>query len=117
EPLRHHRLARELVGDDLGVRVRGGVHFVAVPVVPVEVCVHDVTHGLRRDVAQSLHDHASRRGLGVRVDDDHAVVTFDDRRVGVHLVGRGGHGDVHDIGNLMDFEASVPSSYPLWTYD
>ncbi len=51
EPLPHHRLARELVGDDLRVGVGGGVDLVAVPVVPVEVRVDDVADGLLRDVA------------------------------------------------------------------
>src|SRR5216117_4013888 len=115
EPLAHHGLARELVGDDLRVRVGGGVHLVAVPVVPVEVRVDHVAHRLRRDLAQPFHDDAGRRGLRVCVDDGHAVVALDDRRVRVHLVGRRGDRDVHAVGDLLDLEPCVAGALSLVT--
>src|SRR5438034_624412 len=115
EPLAHHGLARELVGDDLRVRVGGGVHLVAVPVVPVELRVDHVAHRLRRDLAQPFHDDAGRRGLRVCVDDGHAVVALDDRRVRVHLVGRRGDRDVHAVGDLLDLEPCVAGALSLVT--
>src|SRR3989442_1015016 len=115
EPLAHHGLARELVGDDLRVRVGGGVHLVAVPVVPVEVRVDHVAHRLRRDLAQPFHDDAGRRGLRVCVDDGHAIVALDDRRVRVHLVGRRGDRDVHAVGDLLDLEPCVADALSLVT--
>src|SRR3989475_10770767 len=102
EALLPHRLARDLVGDDLRTRIRLGVHLVAVPVVPVEVRVDHVAHRLRCDRADPVDDHPGRRGLGVRVDDDDAVVALDDRGVAVDLVRGGGHRGVHAVGDLPD---------------
>ena len=113
EPLPQHGLARELVGDDLRVGIGGRVHLVAVPVVPVEVRVDDVADRLRRDVAQPLDDHAGRRRLGVRVDDEDAVVALDDGGVGVHLVGGGGHRHVDAVGHPLDVEPRVSAPRSL----
>ena len=63
EPLLQHGLTRDLIGHDLRVRIGLRVDFVAVPVVPVEMRVHDVPHGLRGDLPQPLHDRASGRRL------------------------------------------------------
>jgi hypothetical protein len=107
QPFPHHGLARDLVGHDLGARIRLGIDLVAVPVVPVKVGVDDVAHGLRREVAQMVHDDPGRRGLAVRVDDDQAVVRLDDRRIAVDLVRGRGHRDVHAVGDLLNVEARV----------
>ena len=98
--LLRHRLTGDLVRDDLGARIRLRIDLVAVPVVPVEVRVDHVAHRLARDVAQALHDDAGGRRLRVGVDDDHAVVRLDDRRVAVHLVGRRGDRHVHAVRHL-----------------
>jgi len=113
EPLLQHGLARDLVGHDLGAGVGRRVDLVAVPVVPVEVRVHDVADGLGRDLAQVLDDHARRRGLAVRVDDHHPVVGLDDRGVAVDLVGGRGHGGVHAVRQLRDVELRVALAGPL----
>jgi hypothetical protein len=107
EALLHHRLAGELVGDDLGARIRRGVDLVAVPVVPVEMGVDDVAHRPGRDVAEAVHDHPRRGGLGVGVHDHRAVVALDDRGVGVDLVGGGGDRDVDAVGHPAEIEAGV----------
>ena len=107
EPLAHHGLARDLVGHDLRARIRLGVDFVAVPVVPVEVRVDHVAHGLAGEIAEPVDDDAGRRGLRVRVDDDEPAVRLDDRRVAVDLVRGRGHRDVHAVGDLPDVEARV----------
>jgi hypothetical protein len=82
-------------------------------VVPVKVRVDDEADGLLRDVAEAVHDHARRRGLGVRVHDRHAVVALDDRGVAVDLVGGRGHRDVHTVGDLPEVELRVALRRPL----
>src|SRR6185295_14946698 len=58
-----HRLAGDLVGDDLGPRVRGGVDLVAVPVVPVEIGVDLVGGGGDRDVDAVGHPAEVEAGV------------------------------------------------------
>ena len=107
EPLGGHGLTRDLVRDDLGVRVGGGIDLITVPVIPVEMRVDDVADGLGREVAQLLDDEAGGRGLGMRVHDHHAVVALDDGSVAVDLVGGRGHRHVHAVGHLLDVELGV----------
>jgi len=63
EPLPDHRLAGELVGDDLGARIGGRVHLVAVPVIPVEVGVDHVADRRGRDLAQRSTITRAAEGL------------------------------------------------------
>jgi hypothetical protein len=110
EPLLHHGLARDLIGDDLGVGIGRRVGFVAVPVVPVEVRVDDVAHRLLRHLAKPLDDHLCRRRLRVRVDDHDPVGVLDDRGVAIHLVRGRRHRRIDAVGDLLDVEPRVSAT-------
>ena len=110
ESLLHHRFARDVVGDDLGVGVRLRIDLVAVPVIPVEVRVDHVADGFAGEIAQLLDDHPGRRRLRVRVDHHDAVRVLDDRGVAIHLVGGGCHGRPDSVGDLLDVEPRVPAT-------
>ena len=80
------------------------VDLVALPVVPVEVRVDDLLDRLLADALDLLVERLRRRRLGVRVDDDEAVVGLDDRRVGVDLVARRGHRRPDTVADLLELE-------------
>ena len=117
EALPDDRLARDVVRDHLDVAVGGGIRLVALPVVPVEVGVDDVAHGLRRDRPDPLDDGARGRGLRVRIDDQDAVVGLDERGVAVDLVRARGHGDVDAVRHLLDVEERVVAARAAVDHD
>ena len=83
-----------------GARIR----FVPLVVVPVEMRIDNVFHGLVSDCLDLCDQSARRGGLRVCVHQQQAVVEHDDGRIAVDLVLRLCDGRVNTRRHLFDFE-------------
>ena len=81
-----------------------GIGLIALVVIPMEVGVDHVAHGLVRQFLDLLDERTGSGGLGVRVDNKNGVAEKDDGGVAVHLVSGLGDGSPDAIGDGLDVE-------------
>jgi hypothetical protein len=83
-------------------------------VVPVKVGVDDEFHGLGSEFLDLLDEGAGGGGLGVGVDDEHAVAEDDDGGVAIYFVGGLGDGGINTVGDGLDVEEVVGREAGGW---